>query len=1061
MSFESITRNYLKQFQRVYMDAKKGGVGSVEMATRIVVTRYVEELSELTKRAHGRVVVQHDSTVTRGNRPDWRLEDAASSSIYCFGDHKDLSPDSAFDISISQRKQFQRYLDLGRPVFVFDGIEFIFLSPESGVEIRSSLIPKPLDTKRDWSKQVIDSNVEDHFRGILQNAGPRKWTEKQLIERLATEARSLSDAILDLLRAPAGSGVDNEEEILITALHSLHDLISEHHDPTLRNDKACADFIAQVLVFGLFYAHTRALGSQASERKDVIAAFWDAIPEGSLAESMRPFSAIVKCLSKSLARENAVSDCYQGILCFLSFAEYQGADDGPESYHTLFESFLEAFDSKSRYERGAFYTPYVLTEWMARTVDQLSIAHFGKRVMDAAGMLIDPCCGTGGFIEALIRLSVPTGIKSVKIVGFEILPAPYALAHYRIAKIDHEGLWNGIVRILLTDTLSDNLVKKLPDPRNDFDAELFEANKLSAPPIEVVIGNPPSTIFQKSAATRDIIEVLLDDFRPDMGVEATDRMNTQKALNNEAYRFLRWSAQRVIDSGNGIMALVLPGSFIYAPSFSHARKWLLDHFDHLYVLELDGDARTGFAGGSLFSVQQGRAVIFAVKNGGQGTSVVRHLSVVDIGLEGKRAFLREADSIGKFGDVAVESDFKYSFAKQAAFPRELWAKCHPILDGKLGDLPGIFKSKCSAAKLSPVALLFHTEKPILLRRSTSISREIGSGKPGSNIIPAWFAGQRKPPKADKLTAAVAVSLGVAAADGRLSPYTFRPFVDGYVLDDSALYTALSDAPGDGFRDRPEIRRAYRAGAVGIAVSPAPRDLGDTLTRFASFAWSMPDNDIASRGNAMIYCDKYSDVEGAPVAANITSAVADHFSFSDDAPRAALYYCYAVLNAGVYLDRFEGVLFSASVVPRIPIVADLNSRKAIAVLGEKAARLENSRLASDLPVIGSAVWPSDNEEFELAKFEVLPEQGEVHLFQGKKIVAKLAGISPEVLALRISGHNVIDKWLRERTYPYLRRTFKKGDLDALRHLIARIEAQALILAQIDSLLVDAMDSSALL
>ncbi len=681
--------------------------------------------------------------------------------------------------------------------------------------------------------------------------------------------------------------------------------------------------------------------------------------------------------------------------------------------------------------------------------------------MDVAGRLVDPCCGTGGFIEAVVRLSDPSSATTIKIVGLEILPAPYALAHYRIAKIDQEGRWCGAVRILLTDTLSDNLVKSLPEPRNDFDAELFEANKLSAPPIEVVIGNPPSTIFQKSEASRDIIEKLLNDFRPAKGAEATDRMNTQKALNNEAYRFLRWSAQRVIESGSGIVALVLPGSFIYAPSFSHARKWLLDHFDHLYVLELDGDARTGFAEGSLFNVQQGRAVFFAVKKGGQGTSMVRHLSVVDFGLDGKRRFLRETDPLEKFVDLAVEKDFKYSFTKQAAFPRELWSRCYPILDGKEGGLPGVFKSKCSAAKLSPIALLFHTEKPILLRRSKSISREVGSGTLISQVIPTWFYGQRKPPKANKLTADVARSLGDAATEAGVKPYTFRPFVDGYVQDDVALYGALSEAPGDGFRDRPEIRRAYAAGALGIAVSPAPKDLGETLTRFASFAWSMPDNDIASRGNAMIYCDKYSDYEDVPVASNITNAFSAYFDFSDDAPRAALYYCYAVLNSGVYLEMFEGVLFSSSVIPRIPVVADPDARKAIVALGEQAALLENGHLACDLPSLGEAVWPADLIEFELSKFEVLPAQGEVHFFQLKKLVVKIVGISPEILALRISGHNVIDKWLRERTYPYLRRTFRKGDLDSLQRLIARIETQSSILAQVDALLGPALDSATLL
>ena len=49
-----------------------------------------------------------------------------------------------------------------------------------------------------------------------------------------------------------------------------------------------------------------------------------------------------------------------------------GREGGPADFHALFETFLEAFDGQTRYERGAFYTPAVLARWTARLADALA-----------------------------------------------------------------------------------------------------------------------------------------------------------------------------------------------------------------------------------------------------------------------------------------------------------------------------------------------------------------------------------------------------------------------------------------------------------------------------------------------------------------------------------------------------------------------------------------------------------------------------------------------------------------------------------------------------------------
>nr|QKQ36002.1 hypothetical protein HPE44_16730 [Escherichia coli] len=112
-----------------------------------------------------------------------------------------------------------------------------------------------------WEDCPISPDVEIEFRKLLNNPGFRQWSEAELIEQLAVRAKELSAELIILLNAPAQSGIDSNENKLIDSLHELKkNLISDHHDKSLSDDISCASFIAQVLSFGLFYAHTKKIG---------------------------------------------------------------------------------------------------------------------------------------------------------------------------------------------------------------------------------------------------------------------------------------------------------------------------------------------------------------------------------------------------------------------------------------------------------------------------------------------------------------------------------------------------------------------------------------------------------------------------------------------------------------------------------------------------------------------------------------------------------------------------------------------------------------------------------
>ena len=373
MSFESITKNYLKEFQQSVKNALSSGAKSIELATRPVVHNYIEAITEHCKKPGSSLVLHHDTNYTKRDRPDWRIEDAATFGVFCFGDHKSLANSSPFQPTPTEQKQIARYLALGRPLFIFDGIEFIFYKENIATPTRCTLIPKPLSKTENWSNQTIDISAETQLRNVLQNPGFRKWTESQLVQQLANRARFAADEMASLLTAPAGSGSSAAEELLLVSLHALRDTIAEHHDPSLRDEKACADFVAQVLTFGLFYAHTRhtKLLTNPTERQAAIKHFWSNTSLAAQSKLLRPFKAIVLALSSSLSTQNVLSDWYEEILAVLAHAEYMGTETGPQDFHSLFEQFLTTFDEQARFDRGAFYTPKALSDWIARASDSI------------------------------------------------------------------------------------------------------------------------------------------------------------------------------------------------------------------------------------------------------------------------------------------------------------------------------------------------------------------------------------------------------------------------------------------------------------------------------------------------------------------------------------------------------------------------------------------------------------------------------------------------------------------------------------------------------------------
>lgn len=120
----------------------------------------------------------------------------------------------------------------------------------------------------------------------------------------------------------------------------------------------------------------------------------------------------------------------------------------------FYEQFLEQYDAGERKKRGVYYTPPELVDYLVRATETVLRSEFGlaRGLADPTVTVLDPAVGTGTFLLGAAEHALATEAehwsaaqrKLIRehlledFVGFELLPAPYAIAHLKLASF-YEG----------------------------------------------------------------------------------------------------------------------------------------------------------------------------------------------------------------------------------------------------------------------------------------------------------------------------------------------------------------------------------------------------------------------------------------------------------------------------------------------------------------------------------------------------------------------------------------------------------------------------------------------
>ena len=998
------------------------------------------------------VEVVFEPAKTQQGRPDFRLHDKRTYAVYGYVETKPLSENPI--AWRSHREQINRYLALGYPVVLTDGVEFLFFEdrcdegPQEAISLGRS--KRELLRSGHGVDAVAIGRLERRL-GIFLSAKIRQSVARtRLMEMLAVRAALLRDDCVSLMSSsfPRGSS----EHRISASLHAIFRLFRTRLDETL-TVKTFSSAVAQILVFSLVGAREALLAEyprRAVTPDNLLRYFSTA----STRAGLRPFRVLSSIVASAKSALGPISSAWSEAALLLAWI--QGRVPGLEDYHKAYEEFHGAYDPREKIDFGVYATPRELAGFMVKGCDWiLSRPPFGGVSLHSGRVkIVDPGCGTGTFLERIAGggaagSPVAGEVAYAKVFGIEILPVPYALAHMRLDTLRHQGNLVLEPRILMGNSLSDPVVGgalgvssgRATGHEAILAAEFEDVVRAAQVPITVVLGNPPVSDmgFNMGRGFRRI-ESALEDFRPPSKLRKS-RMNLLKPLQNDCVKFLRWGCLKVEESNGGIAAFVLPASILTDRSYAYLRQYLRREYDGIYVLNIDRDQRQrGEGRESLFATQQGRAVLIVVKHrirtGGAESHGARlfYYGLVDEArtraakVEWLLQESRAEEPLGKFSEFQPVGDLV------PFVPASGRVNLRAAMDQyeRFWPLERMFTSRVSGVKTGCTGLLVHTDRERLLALLRDYANE---GISDDALRTRFFQGQVKSGPYQHGS----VRVRIASHLERIRPelfrvYALRPFVRGVIYYDPAIMGEVS-----GGRPRPELAQAFapRTRNIGLAVAQTPSQLTEETTSFAAVVSSLADNDLVSRGNAYIFPVLFPDESGGLVD-NLTPEIRDALTGLAesgnllDRGSEAVFYCYGIMSSDFYLQRFRGVIDRTSGFARIPITEDRELFRSIA---EEGRRLAGAALGRDGRQVVLRIEGTLNVEVERFRFEDLS----VVAMVGGTEAFRISGFSRQALDYVANGYPVIQEWLKRKTRPYLHRQFEEGDLRELRQVAGAIQA----------------------
>ncbi len=301
----------------------------------------------------------------------------------------------------------------------------------------------------------------------------------------------------------------------------------------------------------------------------------------------------------------------------------------------LYDKFFKTAFPKLVEKLGIVYTPVEVVDFIINSIEELLNKEFGRSLSDENINVLDPFTGTGTFISRLLQSRIIKNKDLARKYKYEIYANEIVLLAYYIATVNIENIYHDLERenknineykefegICLTDTFQlsedDNEIKIFD---LSFKENSERVNRQKKAPLQVIMGNPPYSVGQKSEndSAQNKEYPKLDKKIYDTYV-TNSNSTTNKALHDTYIKAFRWATDR-LDKTGGIIGFVTNGAWIDGGSTSGFRKVIEKEFTSIYVFNLRGNQRTSGElsrkeGGKIFGSGSRTpiAITFLIKN---------------------------------------------------------------------------------------------------------------------------------------------------------------------------------------------------------------------------------------------------------------------------------------------------------------------------------------------------------------------------------------------------------------------------------------------------------------
>jgi hypothetical protein len=1054
-------KGYLEQLQAVAQQPHATGELS-----------YHGALERLLRTLRPNLTLVHEPTRTVVGRPDFAILHQHAPVGYVEAEAYNADLDNLPPHAKAQTDAFCQHLE---NFLLTNFLEFRLY--RAGQEVMRARLPQPPP----HGKITLPKSNADECLALLQaflDYAPAPVADAHtLAQQLAQRAQLLRATVEQSLDAQLKQPPDQPLE-----LRNLYRALQHALLPDLQ-PADFADLYAQTLAYGLFAARCYA-PQPPFTRHEAARIIPDAIPFlkrllGTLTtHTLEPeLEWLLDDLASLLERADMPT-------ILQDFGKRAGREDPVVHFY---EDFLAAYDPTLREVRGVYYTPEPVVQFIVRAVDTVLRREFGMQgLMDERALVLDPACGTGSFLYEIVRQVHAQVCQHLgagqwadyarqqllpRLFGFELLMAPYTIAHLKLAlELQHLGAPpSERLRIYLTNAL-EPAVKTSELLLGEFiTREANEAAKVKRDkPILVVLGNPP---YSGHSANRSYVEVsetiggrtrkrkqptwigkLIEDYKQVDGQPLKEK--NLKWLQDDYVKFIRFAEWRIEQTGQGVVAFITNHAYLDNPTFRGMRAHLLRTFQRLYIVNLHGNARrkerapNGSPDENLFDIQQGVAILIAIRNPNKFPSAVGKANTLDESANIDAGLANTLDESANIGDESQNTlDESANIDDGDDNAPVCYCDVWGVREAKYDFLRTATLESIQWKPLTPRAPMY-----LFVPQDTALEAEYLRGWRIPDIFPVHSVGivtARDPltihrtPDAVWQTVCELVALEPEAArerfrlgnritqeriqsliddlknagvpnesaKARIVPILYRPF--------DVRYTFYTGKP-NGFheRPRPEVMHHLLAGE-NVALITLRQQSRDAEWRNVGITNTLAESSVISNYTREIgyvfplyEYPKTKSEQGALMpetgrTANLSAAFLEALAGvvgHAPAPEAVLGYLYAVLHSPAYRARYAE--FLKRDFPRVPLPPDKATFDALAQFG--SALIDLHLLRDPALQTPSCKYPvGGNNRVERVEYDEKAQRMWINAAQ------YFEPVPPEVWAYRVGGYQVCHKWLDDR------------------------------------------------